>query len=93
VLVCFGIVAHTSYNEFVLHAIPLIAISCVVAICIMSLDHLLVMNTRVHRLACLQQCFGAIITSCKYNCHKTMFCNMHIIKRPMKCYGLPQNNT
>jgi hypothetical protein len=78
----FGIVVHTSCNEFLHHAILIIAIGCVVAICRMSLGHLLVMNTRVHRQACLQWCLGTIIAYYKYNCHKIMFCNMHITKRP-----------
>jgi hypothetical protein len=92
VLVFFGIIVHTSCNEFVLHAIPVIAIGCVVTICTMLFDHLLVMNTRVHRPTCLQWCLVAIIANCKYNCHK-MFYNMHIIKRPMQWYGVPPNNT
>jgi hypothetical protein len=81
VLVFFGIVVHTSCNEFVFHAVPVIAIGYVATIRGMSLDHLLVMNTKVHRPTCLQWCLGAIIASCKYNCHKTIFCNMHITKR------------
>ncbi len=78
----FSIDVHTSSNEFVFHVVLVTGISCVVIICRMSLDHLLVMNTRVQRPRCLQWCLGAIITSCKYNCHKTMFYNMHIVKRP-----------
>ncbi len=92
-LVFFGIVAHTCCNEFVLHAILIIAIGCIATTCRMSLDHLLVMNTKVHRPACLQWCLGAIIASCKYNCHKTMFCNTHMTKRLWQWYGVPQNNT
>jgi hypothetical protein len=74
---------------FVFHVVLVIAVGCAVAKCRMSHDHLLVMNTRVERLACLQWCLGAIVANCKYNCHKTMFYNMHITKILWQWYGVP----